>query len=268
MRRAIAAVALVLLFAPEAWAQRAGPQARTAPIGPEIAAQASFDTGYVLALYMAQLAATGTPPSQADIDEAARLYFTNGAAVVGVPSSGPGAAYFRNGAQVMAYPAPQAAPSVAVAAGKGAFGNEPSSEDAGAQGTAVGAEEVAPPGASATGPARSSAEAGSGASAAAGSTCTPLELEAAMALASQFATAAAPATPVPACMPAPPSTSVPPRTALAPVFVAEAAPSCPAGPSLFARIAPALGGVLFGGLAVALWSRPRSFRPTHPRRAR
>jgi hypothetical protein len=35
---------------------------------------------------------------------------------------------------------------------------------------------------------------------------------------------------------------------------------CPPAPSLLSRIAPAFGGIFFGGLAVALWSRPRMIR--------
>src|SRR6202035_537570 len=87
MRRTLPAIVVVLLFAPDAWAQpvAAEPPARTTPTQSELAAQASFDTSYVLALYMAQLAAAAAPPSQADIDEAAWQYFTNGAAVTGVP---------------------------------------------------------------------------------------------------------------------------------------------------------------------------------------
>lgn len=132
MRRTLSAIVLVLLLAPDASAQpiAAGQLARTGAMQAEIAAQASFDTSYLLALYMTQLAAAGAPPSQADIDEAATQYLTNGAAVTGVPSTGPGAEYFRNGAAVtgvpssgpgatyfhdgaavMAYPTPRATPA-------------------------------------------------------------------------------------------------------------------------------------------------------------
>jgi len=40
----------------------------------------------------------------------------------------------------------------------------------------------------------------------------------------------------------------------------EPALQCPPPASFFSRIAPALGGLLFGGFAVALWSRPRMIR--------
>ena len=106
MRRALSATVLVLLLAPDAAAQPVAAEqpARAVPMQAEIAAQAAFDTGYLLALYMTQLAAAGAPPSQADIDEAARQFLTNGAAVTGVPSTGPGAEYFRNGATVTGVP--------------------------------------------------------------------------------------------------------------------------------------------------------------------
>src|ERR1019366_10121808 len=65
MRRALAATVLVTLLAPQAFAQTAAGQAvRTVPTQPEIAAQATFDTSYLLALYMVQLAAAGAAPPQ------------------------------------------------------------------------------------------------------------------------------------------------------------------------------------------------------------
>src|ERR1700722_10847689 len=116
MRARFAAAGLVLLLARAASAQTLGtqPPRGTVQARSEVAAQASFDTGaqatfdtsYLLALYMMQLQGAGTPPTQADIDEAARQYFTNGAVVTAVPTSGPGAAYYRDGASVMAYRTP------------------------------------------------------------------------------------------------------------------------------------------------------------------
>src|ERR1019366_9466210 len=145
---------LVTLLAPLAFAQTAAGQAvRTVPTQPEIAAQATFDTGYLLALYMAQLAAAGTPPSQADIDEATRQYLTNGAAVTSVPTSGPGAAYFHNGAEVMAFPTQPVAPApeATVSAGAGSLESEPYpyEMDAGVSPAPSSGEEAAPAGTSA-----------------------------------------------------------------------------------------------------------------------
>src|ERR1700722_6552937 len=106
MRRTLTAIALVLFLAPDAFAQSVAAEqpAPTMPTQAGMAVQASFDTSYLLALYMTQLAAAGAPPSQADIDAAARQYLTNGAAVTGVPGTGPDAEYFRNGAAVTAVP--------------------------------------------------------------------------------------------------------------------------------------------------------------------
>lgn len=288
MRRTLSAIVLVLLLAPDASAQpiAAGQLARTGAMQAEIAAQASFDTSYLLALYMTQLAAAGAPPSQADIDEAATQYLTNGAAVTGVPSTGPGAEYFRNGAAVtgvpssgpgatyfhdgaavMAYPTPRAtpAPGATNQAVTGAVASESYEEDAGtsqAVANTVEGPETRPREAQ---PAPvSEVEVGSRTM---GLTCSPLEIEAAIAIASQFATAAAPPR---SAASRPPSTAsnpvpLPVETAevaeTAPARVAEAAPECPAGPSPLARIATALAGAILGGVAVALWSRRRANAP-------
>jgi hypothetical protein len=282
MRRTLAATVLVLLLAPEASAQIAGGQpARVVPTQAQIATQATFDTTYLLEVYMTQLASAGAAPTQADINEAARLYFTNGAAATsvptsgpgaayfqngaaatGVPSRGPGAAYFHNGAEVMAYdPGPQVTPAP-VARGKasaGLVGSQSYKEDAGVQRAPITTAEAAPTGAVAASPA-SASEIPAEARTATGLTCSPAEIEAAIAIASQFAAAAAPR-PSATCMPSTAPTPAPPlaETARAvPALAAEPAPSCPPGPSsLLARIAVALGGAFCGGLAVALWSRPR-----------
>jgi hypothetical protein len=288
MRRTLSVIVLVLLLAPDASAQPvAGQLARTVPMQAEIAAQASFDTGYLLALYMTQLAAAGAPPSQADIDEAARQYLTSGAAVAGVPTTGPGAEYFRNGAavtgvpssgpgaayfhdaaDVMAYPSSRVTPVPGATnqASTGAVASEAYEEDAGTSqavaSTAEGPE--ARPGEGQPAPV-SEVEVGSRTT---GLTCSPLEIEAAIAIASQFATAAAPAassSPSTASDPVllPVETAKGVEAALA--HVAEPAPECPAGPSLVGRFATALAGAILGGLAVAFWSRPRPLRVAHGR---
>jgi hypothetical protein len=293
MRRALSAIALVLLLAPDASAQPVAAEqlARTMPMQAETVAQASFDTGYLLALYMTQLAAAGAPPSQADIDEAARQYFTNGAAVTGVPSTGPGAEYFRNGAavtgvpssgpgaayfhdgaDVMAYPPPRVtpAPDATNQAGPGAVASESYEEDAGTSQAVANTGEGAETRPSETQPAPvSEVEPGPRT---VGLTCSPLEIEAAIAIASQFATAAAPPRPAASCSPSTASNPVllpVEKTAkgveAAAARAAEPALQCPAGPSLLARIATALAGAILGGLAVALWSRPRPLRVAHGR---
>jgi hypothetical protein len=279
MRRALAAIVLVLLLAPEASAQvSAGQPARIVPVQAEIAAQATFDTSYLLALYMTQLAAAGTAPSQTDIDEAARQYFTNGAAMTSVPSSGPGAAYFQNGAavtgvansgpgaayfhngaEVMAYyPAPQVTPAPVATgeAGAGLVGSESYEQDAGVQRATASTEDAAPMGAAAVQPAPTS-EVRAGASM--WPTCSPLEIEAAMAIASQFSTAASRPSAT-SCTPSIASTSVAPPAETAPTSAVAPAPNCPPGPSALSRIAPALAGAFFGGLGIALWLRPRPLR--------
>ena len=288
MRRVLSAIVLLLLLAPDASAQpiAAEQRVRTVPMEAESAAQASFDTSYLLALYMTQLAAAGAAPSQADIDEAARQYLTNGAAVTGVPSTGPGAEYFRNGAtvtgvpssgpgaayfhdgaDVMAYPTPRVTPAQGATnqAVPGAVASVSYEENAGTsqavantgEGPETRLSEVqATP--------VSEVEAGPKTT---GLTCSPLEIEAAIAIASQFATAAAPPTPAASCSPSTASNPVETAKAVegAPARAAEAAPRCPAGPSLLARIATALAGAILGGLAVALWSRPRPLRVAHGR---
>jgi hypothetical protein len=284
MGRILAALLLVMLLAPDASAQVSSGGPTGGPL--EVATQASFDTGYLLAAYMAQLASAGTPPSQADIDEAARLYLTNGAAVTGVPGSGPGAAYFQNGAEVIgvpttgpgaayfqngaeatAYPSPLVTPArettVAASAGQ-PIASSP--EDAGVP--LVASESAA------NAPASPSLQSQSGASTAADLTCSPREIEAAMAFASQFAMAAAPTPPTeptytpatasPPVTPATASTSVTPAAETTPALV-QAAPAlaCPSVPPAGSRLLAAVIGAILGGLAVALWSRPRALRVAH-----
>ena len=57
-----------------------------------------------------------------------------------------------------------------------------------------------------------------------------------------------------------PSTGVSPATETVPIAATAPAVDCPSGPSPLSRIATVLGGALLGGLAVVLWSRPRSLR--------
>jgi hypothetical protein len=282
MRPTAAVLLFVLLLAPVASAQGTGAsQARTVPTPVEVAAQASLDTGSLLAVYMGQLAAAGTPPSQADIDQAARLYFTNGAAVtsvpttgpraayftngaavMAVPSSGPGAAYFHNGAAVMAYsPAPafSRAREPTAGADAGTVGNARSPEDASTPSALPGPEQpVAPVGTAASQPI---AAPPTGPSTATGPTCSPLEIEAAMAIARQFALAAAPAPAAPSSSPVPVPSPGPQLAELASASISEFAPRGPAAPAVVPHLAAAgLGGALFGGFVVALWLRSRSRR--------
>jgi hypothetical protein len=275
--RLLPAAVLILLLAPEASAQTGAAQPlRTVPTQPEIGAPASFETSYLLALYMTQLAIAGTPPSQADIDKATRQYLTNGAAVTGVPASGPGAAYFQNGAavtgvpssgpaaayfqngaDVLAYKPPSGAPPPSATPEAGTSSVEESyAEDAGVQGTVPGAEQVTPVVVATAEPA-SPAALQPGASVATGPACaTPDEIEAAMAIARQFQTGTLPPPTSPSTPPTA-STPVPSCAKTSPPAATEPAPQCPPGPSLLPRIATALGGALLGGLAVVLWLQPR-----------
>jgi hypothetical protein len=59
--------------------------------------------------------------------------------------------------------------------------------------------------------------------------------------------------------------STAPAPAPAPAAEPESAPQCAPGPSLLSRLAPAFGGLFFGGLAVALWTRPRMLRDSATR---
>ncbi len=262
--------AIVLFLASQASAQViSGPPSRMAPPPGDMVAQTTFDTSYLLARYMTELAAAGVAPTQADIDEAARQYFTNGAEVTGVPgsgpgaayfrngaevtgvpSSGPGAAYFRNGAQVFAYSAPQIVPAPEATGQPDAVlaASKANGEDAGTLRDATGSEDA--------GAGAPAITAVAGASAAPGVTCPPSEIEAAMAIASQFATAALPpqATTSRAPPTAPTNEATPPWTPSCPV---QPSPECQPRPSVWSHIGLGLGGVFLGGLAVALWSRPR-----------
>jgi hypothetical protein len=270
------AVFFGLVLAPEASAQvAAGPIARIGPMQAEIAAQASFDTSYLLELYMTQLAAEGAAPTQAEIDEATRQYFTNGAAVTSVPSDGPGAAYFtegaavtgvptkgpsadyfHNGAEVMAYyPTPKltGAPgaSGSTTASPMAASVEPAPPET-QEAASIGIP-VAPP--------EPVSEVQAGTGKAGRLTCSPAEIEMALAIGREYATASAPTSCVPPTRPSEPSSAFPFRGAApAPTVVANPALSCATGPAplpvLFSRVVAALCGALLGGLAVVLWRGP------------
>ncbi|MGH7434728.1 MAG: hypothetical protein ACRENE_03560 [Polyangiaceae bacterium] len=268
----------LLLVAPAALAQTYGGQppatsqpARAQPLPVEVAAQASFDTTYLLATCMRQLAqAGGSAPSPAEIDEAARQYFTNGAAATGVPTTGPGAAYFRNGASVTGVPT--SGPGAAYfrdGAELFAYYPPPGSPMSGvdAGGVAVAPDSgvapvTPPPPPPPVAPPQSAAattDVGAphdGGSLDAGPTCSPRELEAAMAIAKQFAAASvsAAAPPPPVCPPQQgmPSPGPPPPSPAA----ARAANGAPARTSAaLAPVVSAFGGAVFGGVAVALWGR-------------
>ena len=282
MRALLAAMALVLLLAPRAWAQTAArmpPRAASMPA--ESTAQGSFTTSYLLELYLNQLASAGTPPSQADIDEATRQYFTNGAAATGVPasgpnaayfhdgaavtgapSSGPGSAYFHNGAAVLAYGRP-----VATASSKA--GRTDAAPPASASRATTAGAPSAPAGSALTSAAAAAPTTGArpGASLAAGPACATIDdMEAAMAITSAFegtaegAAASPAATSCPPGAAPPPAPRCPPTSAVAPAPTPPSVPPAPEGRSLPSRIAAALGGALLGGLAVALWTRPRQLR--------
>ncbi len=284
MRHVAAVFGLLLLQAPMASAQTAAP--------PPYRHVAASEASYLLASYMAQLASAGTPPSQADIEQATQQYFTNGAAVYGVPASGPASAYFQNGAAAMAYP-PAAGVSGASGAAAGASagldGGAPSgdrgSNDSGEQeagALASAAQDDASP-SSPSSPSLATETGGPptarirpAAPGVAGPNCATLdEVEAAMAIASHFeppssspgsSTSSTASTAAPAGAPTVPASPSPPEET-----AAEPALRCPPHPSALTPVATALGGVLFGGLAVVLgsrWSRRQLPRNRWPREAR
>ena len=228
-------------------------------------AQATFDTGYALALYMERLAAAGSAPTQADIDEAARVYFTNGAAATGVPTSGPRAAYSKHGASVT--PAPRGGAGAAwfhdgagVLAYRAVPASPPAPPSPPAEAPAVdagGTEAVAParPNASAPPaappPAVSPAPpAGAGPS---GPTCSSQELETALAIGKEYALASPTAGPAaPPVTEAAPVAAPPPRAAPAPTVV-PAAPSACASETPWTRIVPSIAGALLAVAGAMFW---------------
>jgi hypothetical protein len=261
MRRLLAAMVLLLLLAPKAWAQGYMRQpVQPAPTRGQNATQASYDTATLLALYMSQLANSGRAPEQSDIDEAARQYFTNGAAVSTVPTSGPGAAYFQNGASVMSY---GGAPAATVPAPAPPV--QPAAVNASA--TAPAPQPVPLPvpvpvnvpddTATSTTPAPDTQAATSNAP-------PPPGVTEAQAANPTSVAATAPQPPAAAAV-QPLYQTIVLSTAPAPAAEPESAPQCAPGPSLLSRLAPAFGGLVFGGLAVALWTRPRMLRDSATR---
>ena len=233
---------------------------------------------------MARLAAAGAAPSQADIEEATRQYFANGAALTSAPASGPGSAYFHNGAEATRapssgpgsayfhngaeatafYPAPRAASvpegALEAEAGAGAAAIAPREAEAGVVRPLVVAEPAAPAAAAPAQPDTGS-EAG-GPIAPTGLTCSASEIEAAMALARQFAAATTPPLAAPSCAPATGASPLPPGAAAFPLSLGDPSPNCSQEPSFLSRLAAALGGAILGGAAVAAWSRLRALRGT------
>ena len=249
MRRLLAAMVLVLLLAalaPKAGAQGYLRQQVQPAITPaQTAAQATYDNATMLALYMSQLASSGRAPNQSDINEAARQYFTNGAAVSTVPTSGPGAAYFQNGAAAVTYGATPAstvpAPTATV---------QPASVYASPAAPALQPVPVPVP---VRAPDDTTAAAAAPADTSTATSSAPGVTE---------AQAANPTSP-PAAAPVINISAPAPVQPLVQTIVVpnpEPALQCPPPASFFSRIAPALGGLLFGGFAVALWSRPRMIR--------
>jgi len=192
---------------------------------------------------------TGVPSGGPGAD-----YFRNGAAVTGVPSSGPGAAYFQNGAEVLAYYTPPVAPVEHAAAGEVDAG--PVASTASASPAVEDASLQSPPAAT------ESASAAAPMPSPVGSACPTCatfdQIEAALANASRCETPA-PAAAI-SCAESAAAIAIPRPTQTVSTFPTEPAVSCPSGPSPLSRIGTVLGGALLGGLAVVLWSRPRSLR--------
>jgi hypothetical protein len=282
MLRAIAAILAFGLIASNAWAQtRPAPGAISSSEAAELAAQASLSTSYLLALYMEQLAAAGTPPTQADIDAAAHAYFTNGAAATGVPATGPGAAYFHDGAGVtaapssgpgaqwfhqgasaLAYPAPATVPpspspsppsaaqaSVPADAGLDA-GEDGRGEEADAGQDASISPASTPPLPSETAAMPHVPATPTVAASTSSLTCSPEELETALAIGKKYALAAAPAGSAhpggdAGAAPAPASSA----------GGGSASPTCTAGPPAWIRIGTLVVGGALAVVGAIAWLR-------------
>jgi hypothetical protein len=229
---------------------------------------------------MVQLASQGAPPSQADIERAANDYFTNGTAVTAVPASGPGAPYFHDGATSLGVPSSgpvaeyfrngassMAAPSPAF----GVYGAPAASPDAGApRVTPAEARAAEPPlsGAAAEGLEPGAGvpppEAQPGGARATGLTCSPSEIEAAMAIAREYAVATEPAPP-------PPELVVSPAGAAEPTVPVKAGPRSPASHPWHSSNRPATGwgvGLAISGALLATASGVLSMRYRLQRRRR
>ncbi|HEY4011916.1 MAG TPA: hypothetical protein VGM06_01150 [Polyangiaceae bacterium] len=219
-------------------------------------------------------APAGRAPTQAEIDEAVHQYFTNGAAVMSVPSSGPAADYFRNGASVTSVPT----------SGPGAayFQN-------GAEVTAYRDPEESPimeaPAPPTTPPVPSSAPTGSSTATTGSPGVTPLPTangsSSPRPVAVPTMTPAGPPVSTPSSeAPADDHTDTPAGTPSRPEPSGTSALASPAAPTTageptgalaversvessfdvlrLARLFPALGGALLGGLAIVFLSRARS----------
>ena len=93
--------AISAAITPEQLAVLSGQRSGAAPplVEQQLAAQAYMQTLYVLELSRQQPLAT-----QDEVERQRAEYFSNGAEAAGVPSAGPGAAFFQNGAELMASP--------------------------------------------------------------------------------------------------------------------------------------------------------------------
>jgi hypothetical protein len=266
-----AALALGLTLATStAWAQEPGGSARQEPGSTAIAAQATFDTGYALALYMQRLAAGGSAPTQADIDEAARVYFTNGAAATGVPTTGPGAAYFKDGASVTAAPSAGAGAAwyhngadVLTYRAVPAPPPAPPSQAPEVTPFDAGVVEAVAPVPTASAPLAAPRPAASAATPAAanspGPTCSSQELETALAIGKEYALASpmAPLAPPPVTETVPVA-EPPPRAAPAPAPVPGPPCVCASAPTLWSRVAPPLAGALLAVVGGVFWLGARA----------
>ncbi len=119
--------AVILATAAPAYAQETTPPAGygqsqpAAPVGPaappgyaQSAAYLQYLQYMALMSYAAGASGAAPAPSGSAAPPAVPDWFTNGAQMTSVPSSGPGSAYFTNGAEVTAYPTAQpSAPPVA-----------------------------------------------------------------------------------------------------------------------------------------------------------
>ena len=273
MRGAIAAGALGLVVCSgQASAQVANQPEPVAPPADGISPQASYNVPLLLASYMSRLAAAGAPVSQEDIEEAAHqymtngaaatsvptsgpaaAYFTNGAAVTGVPASGPVADYFRNGAQVFAYsPEPVAATSLETPSADAGLPRPKAAQEVPASQTEVAQNSVPAPAA----PTTMAATIQPAVNSATGLTCSPQEIEAAMAIARVYA---GPSTPAPV----PTSAALAAAAAPEPSFEELRSSDVPRAPARSRRPSPwwpivsALVGALLGAASMSLWTRVR-----------
>ncbi len=101
----LAVAAAVALGATTAAAAPAAPT----PAGPttqQLQQQLAAQQQLLWLLYQTQLAASSPAPNAQQLARITSEYFTDGAALTTVPSSGPGAAWFHDGAAATSMPAP------------------------------------------------------------------------------------------------------------------------------------------------------------------